>query len=255
MKSTIVVFFVVLTTFAFVQEKKQVGKIPVKGYELAWSDEFSGNSLDRTKWNYRATGKRGDAFNSRNAVCLDGKGNLVIEIKLKGDSVLTGMISTENLFETRYGYFECRAKLTKINGVWPAFWLQSQFNKDHGTPEKNGAEIDIFEYFPNLKKDSVSQTLHWGGYGPTHKQSGVVWAALKKTADGFHSFGLEWTDEGYATYVDGVQTYKGSELVSKVPEFIILSVEANKQVAGPLNRNELPDKFVVDYVRVYKRKG
>jgi hypothetical protein len=31
--------------------------IPVEGYELTWSDEFSGNQLDRTKWDYRGLGK------------------------------------------------------------------------------------------------------------------------------------------------------------------------------------------------------
>jgi len=228
--------------------------IPVKGYKLIWHDEFNGNNLDKTKWKFRGLGKRGDAFNTETAIVLDGAGHLVIEAKIKGDSILAGIIDTENLFETRYGYFECRASLTKTPGIWPGFWLQSSLNGENGTPDANGAEIDIFEYFSHAKKDSVSHTLHWGGYGHTHKQSGPVWGALKKTVDGFHTFGLEWTPDRYSTFVDGMKTYSGSALISKVPEFIILSVEANRQIAGPLNRKDLPDRFIVDYVRVYKKK-
>lgn len=223
-----------------------------KEYRLFWQDDFTSLEESKTKWNYRALGKRGDAYNSTSAISLDGNGNLVIEIRKKGDSILTGMIDTERKFETRYGYFECRAKLSNVAGAWPGFWLQSSMNHDNGVPETHGAEIDIFEYFPNLKKDSVSHTLHWGGYGASHKMAGPIFAPLKQTSDGYHTFALEWTAEGYTTFVDGVKTYSGNTLVSKVREFIVLSLEVNRKVAGPLNVNGLPDKFIVDYVKVYK---
>lgn len=224
-------------------------------YLLAWSDEFDGTQLNRAKWNYRALGKRGDAYNSTSSIWLDGKGCLVIEVKKKGDSILAGMIDTERLFETTYGYFECRAKLTKVSGAWPGFWLQSSRNGDNGVPETHGAEIDIFEYFPNIKKDSVTHTLHWGGYGRTHKMAGPIWVPYQRTGDGFHQFALEWTPEGYTTFVDGAITYSGKTMVSKVPEFMVLSFEVNKLVAGPLQLAALPDQFVVDHVRVYKLKN
>jgi beta-glucanase (GH16 family) len=225
----------------------------VQGYKLVWSEEFNGNSLNRSKWKYRSLGKRGDAFNVPQAVWLDGKGHLVIEARAKNDSIIAGMIDTEGLFETRYGYFECRAFLTKTPGIWPAFWLQSSINGHNGIPSVNGAEIDIFEYFIHAKADSVSHTLHYGGYGATHKVAGPVWGGLKKTADGFHTFGLEWTANSYTTFVDGIKTYSGNTLVSKVPEFLVLSLEVNREVAGPLDPRQLPDKFIVDYVRVYAK--
>ncbi|MHA4807436.1 glycoside hydrolase family 16 protein [Flavitalea flava] len=228
--------------------------IPVIGYRLVWHDEFEGNLLDKTKWALRSPGKRGDAYNCESAAQLDGKGHLLLSITKKNDSVFTGMIATENLFETRYGYFECKAKLLRLKGSWVAFWLQSSANQDNGTPEKNGAEIDIFEYFPNLDTNSVTHMLHWGGYGATHKSSGPVRVFLKKTVDDYHTFGLEWTPEGYSTFVDGVQTYKGHSLISKVPEFMILSMEADSKVAGPLQLTGDPQYFTVDYVRVYKKK-
>lgn len=230
----------------------QADNIPVKGYTLVWQDEFNGNSLDKTKWDYRNTGKRRDAYNSRETVKIDN-GKLVIEVKRKKDSLLMGMIGTQGLFETRYGYFECKASLTNTRGVWPAFWLQSPYNTDNSNPQDHGAEIDIFEYFLHEGKDSVSHTLHWGGYGATYKKFGPFYSPLKKTSDGFHTFGLEWTPDSYTTFVDGVPTHTGNRYISKVPQYMILSLEAEAKVAGPLEERKLPDRFVIDYVRVYKK--
>lgn len=229
--------------------------IPVRGYRLAWSDEFNGRKIDNRKWKYRQPGKRGDGYNDARAITLDGKGRLIIRAFQSNDSIFVGMVGTENLFETTFGYFECRAKLTSTNGIWPAFWLQSQKNGDNGQPETHGVEIDIFEYFRHNYEDQVSHTLHWGGYGITHKQSATVYSSLKPTRDGFHTFGLEWTPESYSTFVDGVKTNTTNSLISKIPEFIILSVEVNKAIAGPLEIRNLPDSFIVDYVRVYKKSG
>lgn len=247
-----IIFIFTILIIVLTHSFAQTPSIPLKGYNLVWHDEFNGNNLDRSKWKFRQLGKRGDAYNTPSAIRLDGDGHLVIEVSQKNDSVFAGIIDTENLFATRYGYFECRAIPVKTPGAWSGFWLQSSMNGENGTPGANGAEIDIFEYFPHEKKDSVSHTIHWGGYGATHKKAGPVWGALGKGVNGFHTFGLEWTPTSYTTYVDGAKTYSGNTLISKVPEFLLLSVEVNKQIAGPLNKKDLPDKFVVDYVRVYK---
>jgi beta-glucanase (GH16 family) len=255
MKKTAVYISIMILFHAFIIVKAQVAAngIPVKGYHLVWSDDFTGKKLDSRKWKYRQIGKRGDGHNDRRAIKLDGKGNLVITAFKKADSVFVGIVDSENLFETKFGYFECRAKLTSTSGIWPAFWLQSSKNGENGLPETHGVEIDIFEYFKHNRPDHVSHTLHWGGYGATHKQSGTIYSPLKKTRDGYHTFGLEWTADGYSTYVDGVKTYSTNSLISKVPEFIVLSLEVNKTIAGPLDFNDLPDCFTVDYVRVYKK--
>lgn len=223
------------------------------GYQLFWQEEFSGNKLDPGKWKYRGLGRRGDAINTTAAIRLNGKGNLVLECRQSNDSILSGIIDSEGLFETKYGYFECRAKLTRVNGVWPGFWLQSRLNQNYGNPSTEGAEIDVFEYFHHLGKDSVAHTLHWGGYGFTHKMAGPVFGALKKTADDFHVFGFEWTPTSYKTFVDGELTYSGSTHISHVPEFLVISLEVNEKVAGKLDVTKLPVQFLVDYVRVYKK--
>jgi beta-glucanase (GH16 family) len=232
----------------------QEPSVPLKGYTLFWHDEFNGHQLDPSKWQYHAPGKRRQAYNTPSSIYLDGKGNLVIMAQLKGDSVLAGIIDTDNRLNTTYGYFECRAKLTSANGIWPGFWLMSRTNHDHSKPETHGAEIDIFEYFSHAKKDSVAHSLHWGGYGKTHQVAGPVWGALGKGDNGYHTFGLEWTPNSYTVYVDGKKTHRIDRLISHVPEFVLLSVEVDASVAGPLNKAALPDKFIVDYIRVYKKQ-
>lgn len=231
------------------------GCISLPDYELVWADDFVGRELDWSRWKIRNPGARGDAFNSDKAVSLDGKGNLVIRSYISGDSVFAGMIDTENTFRQKYGYFECRAKLIHTPGIWPAFWLQSTYNGDQSEPSGSGLEIDIFEYFLHQHKDSVSHTLHYGGYGPTHKVVGPVKSALGPGQDGYHCFGLEWSPEGYVIYVDGklTQTHKGQ--ISHVAQFIVLSLEVDRRIAGELKRSSLPDQFVIDYVHVYRKKG
>lgn len=248
--------FSLVTSLWLQQSACQSDTIPVKGYTLVWSDEFDGNSLNTQKWDYRQLGLRNDAYNSKNAVWLDGQGHLIIEVSRRNDSVFTGMISTEKTFHTRYGYFECRVKLQTVPGTISAFWLQSPtINELNSNPQKNGVELDIFEYYAHSFTDQVAHSLHWGGYQATHHLEGPVWGKMANTSDSFHTIGFEWTENSYTTFVDGKKTYSGNSSISKVPEFLVLSVAVTQQAAGPLAITALPCRFTVDYVRVYKRKA
>ena len=254
MKAMIKLFYSLILLSCISPKQLQQHPIPVDGYQLFWNDEFDGNSLNKKKWGHRGLGKRDDAYITEESIQLDGKGHLIMEVSKRNDSVFTGMISTVNIFETRYGYFECRVKFTHTAGTFPSFWLQSPtINKLNGTPEKDGAELDIFEYYPHLNTDHVSHAMHWGGYGASHKMEGPVWGKLAKTADDFHTIGFEWTEKSYRTFVDGKNTFTGNQLISQVPEFLILSVGVSELAAGPLAVKKLPDQFIVDYVRVYKK--
>lgn len=226
-----------------------------QGYTIWWHDEFEERILNPTKWRLLVKGRYGDAVHRLDQVKFLQPGCVSIVAEKKGDSVYTAMIHTEGLMETRYGYFECRAKLTHIKGLWPAFWLQSRSNSDHGQPATHGVEIDIFEYFRHVQERQVSHSLHWGGYGATHQVSGPVYSDLVETADGFHTFGLEWTPDKYAVFVDGKMTHEVKAYISQVPQSVLLSVEVNAAVAGPLEKDKLPTAFVVDYVRIFKKRS
>jgi beta-glucanase (GH16 family) len=226
--------------------------IPVKGYELVWSDEFNGTTLDMTKWNYRDLGPRRDAINVKDTVSLDGKGHLVLSTKRSGNEYHTAMIGTEKKFETTFGYFECRVMLQKQIGHWSAFWLQSpKMGKEIGNTFEAGTEIDIFEY--SIKNsDTVHQSLHWDGYKKDRKSESKR-PQISGLSEGWHTFGLLWTDKKYVFFVDGNETWRTSSAISGQNEFIILSLEVGEW-AGDISTAVLPDNLYVDYVRVYKKK-
>jgi len=219
-----------------------------KTWKLIWHDEFDGTKLDQSKWVYRAEGKRRDGWWSRKAVSLDGKGHLVIKTFRDGDKVTDAGIATQGKFEHRFGYYVARIQFQTQPGHWTAFWLTCSGVNRVGDEGRDGTEIDIVEK-PWLD-DRVQQTFHWDGYGKNHKQEGKVVHA-PRVMQGWHTFSLLWMPDKYIIYIDGKETWRTKAGgVSQVPEYVLLSDEIGKW-GGDIKKARLPDKFLVDYVRVY----
>lgn len=220
-------------------------------YRLVWSDAFDGDTLDLTKWGYRSLGPRRDAVNVTDTVALDGNGHLVLTTRRSGDVYHTAMIGTQGTFETTFGYFECRVRLQKQVGHWSAFWLQSPSMGDPvGDTAKAGTEIDIFEYL-RREGDLVHHNLHWDGYGRDHKHAGTD-VRVPGLADGWNTFGLLWTETEYVFYINGQESWRSAQALSRRDQYIILSLEVGKW-AGEIADADLPDHLYVDYVRVYQK--
>lgn len=223
-------------------------------YKLIFYDDFNGVDLDTTKWIYRSLGPWKSSIMSKDAIKLDGDGNLLISTYKKNDKVYTGMISSQNRQSFLYGYFECRARLNKATGHWSAFWLQSNLmGNNDPSALTGGAEVDIYEYYGVSKKNVVFQSLHWGGYGANHSGRSS-YTNIPNLEYGFHTFALEWTPGSYKFIVDGKVTWEISEGVSGIPLYIILSTEVHDFVTGEFLENEFPDNVTIDYVKVYQKK-
>ena len=222
-------------------------------YKMVWNDEFDGKEVDTTRWNYRAEGTvRNCATVDRRTIALDWNGHLVISVmKDSAGKYFVGQLGTQNIFETTYGYFECRAMMNTSKGPHIAYWLQSPTMSTVGNPAVNGTEVDIFEYH-KMNPDSIYHTIHWNGYGTSHQQVGAK-AKVDGIAEGFHSFGLEWTATEYIFYIDGKETWRTSTAVSQRTEYMILSTELTGFGGAP-SLGTYPDSVVYDYVRVYKPK-
>ncbi|MFZ9029180.1 MAG: glycoside hydrolase family 16 protein [Crocinitomicaceae bacterium] len=222
-------------------------------YDLFWSDEFNGKILDTTKWRYRGTGnQRQFASVSEDNCYLDGEGHLVIETTKKDSNYYVGQIGTQQTLMTRYGYFECRAKVNSQQGPHSAFWLQSpKIQLEINDPKTAGAEIDIFEYHRRRGVDEVHHAIHWNGYGEKKKNR-----HRKRDIDslnvGFHTFGVEWTKNRYTFYVDGKKTWSTCRGVSRIEQYLILSMDLMGS-GGDFSESVFPDGVTYDYVRVYKR--
>jgi hypothetical protein len=221
------------------------------GYELFWEDQFHGDKLDPEKWAPRAVGPRAVGYISPEAIKVKD-GFLELSAFEKGDSILVGAVGTQDLFMTKYGYFECRAQLQKSKGNWSAFWIQSKGIAQGEDPAKFGVEIDIMEFFKRTDDEMISHNLHWA-YGPNQKSVGGLLSQVKGVTEGFHTFSAEWTPEKYAFFVDGYKYYEITRAISHVEEYMILSMELPGTLEA-LKDAEFPDVFIVDYVKVYKKK-
>ena len=123
-----------------------------EGYELIWSDEFDGDSLNTDNWTpeYGGHGWGNNELQfytgrKENVDVRDGK--LVMTAQKEdynGSPVTSARLITLGKFEFRYGYVVASIKLPKTaNGLWPAFWMMGNDIKSLGWP--NCGEIDILE--------------------------------------------------------------------------------------------------------------
>lgn len=170
------------------------------------------------------------------------------------------------LFSQAFGYFECRVKLPKSDGLWSAFWLQSSNMRKVGNDGEDGTEIDVYESaFKNSKKSKMGHALLWDGYGKDAKVSDYITGLEQDLYDGYHTFALKWTSEYYVFYIDGVATWASDDGgVSKVKEFLRLTVEIDAgdgygphgQKIGQFSHdNSNNEDFMVDYVKVWQNSN
>ncbi|KAK9235211.1 concanavalin A-like lectin/glucanase domain-containing protein [Lipomyces kononenkoae] len=124
--------------------------------------------------------------------------------------IMSARLLTRNFAKIRYGKVEVTAKLPQGDWLWPAIWMMPT-DSVYG-PWPASGEIDICESrgndhtYPPGGVNVMSSTLHWGPtmaldrYYKTH----VALALTHSTfADGFHTFGLEWSEKYIMTYLDG----------------------------------------------------
>ncbi len=255
--------------------------LPVgKEWNLVWSDEFDGYELDRSKWDFRLSmmGRIHKTWGTE-GVRFDGNSHIIFSPYEKDGVICTSQLQTgynymdaipeksfgkfqwpigklrEHKFLKRYGYFECRCKLQKKPGWWSAFWVQSPCNGSTLDPSFSGIEHDIMESFK--PGEVIPHMLHHGGCGADLRSISVGEGAKGLDLDVFHTFGMEWDENGYTFYIDGVEDGHHKGVVSKIPEFIMLSAEVDGYRRGedatPEGKAAVGDEFIVDYVRVFER--
>ena len=142
-------------------------------WQLVWSDEFDGNSVDATKWvaeigNNNGWGNSEQEYytgDSGNLDIVEDGGNSVLRIRALADSSHSGYsytsarIKTQSKFSFQYGKIEAKIKLPQGQGLWPAFWMLGDSISTLGWPRCG--EIDILEMKGGISDDTISSTLHW----------------------------------------------------------------------------------------------
>jgi len=250
----------------------------LEGYNLLWSDEFDGDVLDETIWNYEPhepgwTNNELQEYTTStdNVFVRDGKVVLkAIKTEKDGSDYYTsGKITSQNKKDFTYGKVVVSAKVPEGQGLWPAIWMMPQDESYYGQWPKCG-EIDIMEVLGNDTKTSYS-TIHYGE--PHAEQQGIykidnILESGTFSSD-FHEYSVEWepgemrfytdnrlvlTVNDWFTAVDG-EDEKPYPAPFNQPFF----VQMNLAVGGnwPGNPDETTDfdnaEFEIDYVRVYQK--
>ena len=239
--------------------------------ELAWSDEFDGETIDTTNWTYDIGGwgwGNGEAqyYTDRSENARVQNGLLVIEAakeQFEASYYTSARLLTQGLREFQYGYIEARIKVPDGKGTWPAFWmLGANFGRDTENPDDSNwpdvGEIDIMEY-AGKEPDLVLGTIHGPGYAGAGGLT--TWNRQEfSIADDFHTFAIDWDYDGIRWYFDGELYAEKSrdsvgerEWVFDQPFFIILNLALGGTIGGLIPPDaDFPQYLYVDYVRVYQ---
>ena len=253
-------------------------------WNLVWSDEFEGDSLDRTKWNPTWNYvRRGGVWHADQVSVADGNLRIRTEHKTTpefGPGWYSSEITTRDLFEYTYGYIEVSCICPGGNGLWAAFWTLSEgmFATPDGSAA-DGCEIDVFESgFHGAKnkrmRQAVNQATGFDGYTQGVSSGQILGHYTGENIyEQYNTFGLEWNENEIIWYINGVETDRMTgKWVPQAAQYLLLSVEVagndgNPGVGGDgvpfedengsIDSNDpaiFPLDFIVDYVRVYERK-
>ncbi|MDH7446759.1 carbohydrate-binding protein [Aquimarina sp. 2201CG14-23] len=234
--------------------------------ELIFNDEFTGNTVDLSKWTF----DNGDGcptlcgwgnaeeqwYQPENTTVQNG--NLVITTRNEaagGKQFTSSKLITSGKFSSRYGRYEASIKLPSAGGIWPAFWMLPE----NGNWPFTG-EIDIMES-QHKNPESIGGTVHYSNGG--WQYNGREFDAGLDLSAGFHEYAVEWEPTEIRWYVDDqlYHTVTPANTVDPWPFsegawYIILNVAVGGP-GTPYTGNisptpaDYPTQMEVDYVRVY----
>lgn len=254
----------------------------LSGRTITFEDDFTGNTLDTTKWNFAGSCWE-NYFPSDSAIlsassytiqdsilqCYiinnpgywsgwEGTGNYQYNIF----NVQTNPAPTYGIkgFTQKHGRFECKAKVCNKLGTWPAFWLLSQRLNISGM---TGIlpEVDIFEsgLGPYGNKNlNIQFTIHAGKqYDSELINNGTIISNLNLNED-FFIYAVEITDHYVKWYINNqlVKIYNTHILIPDFrpdfPQYIILGDGIVLDLFNAQNYTFPFKSIAFDWVRVYQ---
>ena len=188
--------------------------INLKNFNLSWSDEFKGDSLDSNTWtpqigNGIEYGNRGGGNNEKeyykaeNVSVSDG----TMKIKAQTEKTVangttynwtSARITSAGKQNIGLGYVEAKIKIPSSVGIWPAFWMLGT----NGKTWPACGEIDIMEAF-NTRTD-IQSTIHYPKWNGADQ---YIYTNRHLTGDNdktqWHTYGCYRDGKVCAFYIDG----------------------------------------------------
>ncbi|MFJ3671213.1 family 16 glycosylhydrolase [Streptomyces sp. NPDC090106] len=247
------------------------------GWRLSWSDEFGGaegTPPDPARWVHDVGGEpqwgneEWQYYTERPSnAALDGRGHLSLTARrerLPGMAdcaygtcdITSARLTTKGLFAQRYGRFEARIKVPQGSATLPAFWMMGADDDTNSWPA-NG-EIDVMEVVGG-EPATVHGTLHGPGYADEGAGGHEELTGGEILADGFHTYGVEWTGKQVTWTLDGRAYHRerprpGRSWVFDHEFYLLLNLAVGGVWPGPVtDETTLPARMSVDWVRVYSR--
>ena len=254
----------------------------LKGWTLVWQEEFNYTGLpDAKKWGYENGHQRNNEqqyyTNARKKNVWVENGFLTITGRKENypnkvykngstewqqkDSLAqytSASINTEGLAGWQYGRIEVKAKLPHGGGIWPAIWMMGTNNKKIGWPACG--EIDIMEFIGNHPAD-IYGTIHYGETYQQQRSSGNKITDTSLLTD-FHLYAMQWDKDTMDLYFDNKKFHHfsidsagtGNNNPFRKPFYLMLNLAMGAEWPGPIDDAVLPQQFIIDYVRVFKKK-
>jgi beta-glucanase (GH16 family) len=250
--------------------------MPAHSPVLAWSDEFNGEALDRSKWSFDTSRNKQGWYNGELQYYAGGRpenlrlenGVLIIEARKDsealrrfgdwgGQQYSSAKITTQGKKSFRYGFVEVSAKLPCSVGTWPGIWMMPAGNY----PWPDGGEIDIMEQVGSQPHVSHA-TVHTKLFNHViHTGRGAEYA-VPTSCEAFHRYQLDWTPQAITIGVDdhAYMRVRNNQPGGKgawpfdTPFYILLNLALGGNWAAPhgMDDKALPQRFEVDYVRVWQ---
>jgi len=231
---------------------------------LVWAEEFEEDGAPCVKnWNHETIPpNNGSWWNEEVQYYTDRRDNSIVEdgvlkIIAKKENYLSkeytsARMTTQRLFEFRYGRVEIRAKLPEGQGTWPALWFLGANIDTVGWP--TCGEIDLMEHGDG-EPGLVSSTVHRANNnGDNYYRRGDQ--VIENESSEFHIYKMIWTNSSIQFFVDDVKhhdvTYDPNTPFNKY-FFIILNVAMGGTFTGNnIDPNFTSSALEVDYIRVYQ---
>jgi beta-glucanase (GH16 family) len=246
-------------------------------WQLVWSDEFKGTSLDMKKWNVltREQSKHGELQYYVPDEVLVANGALRIRSRVRafgGMQYTSGRLDTKGKLAPVYGRFELRGRLPGGKGLWPAYWLYPQNRnwqmeylmedavakgKERLIPEERPwySEIDIMEFLGH-ERNILYGTLHYCTFDGRRKSSSGKWTGDVDYTKDFHVYALEWEADSMRWYIDGQLLHATVLGIPHTPHYLIINTAIGGSWPGnPDSTTVFPQFHDVDYVRYYKKRA
>ena len=189
-----------------------------------WCDEFDGDALDRTKWNYELGNWKLDAdgnyitngwgnneqecYTDSNASVHDGILTIAARKEHYTDPVqgeyeyTSARLSSQHLFSVCGGRIEVRARCDAGKSLWPAIWMLPE-DSVYGGWAASG-EIDIMEGWGSTP-EKLCGTIHFGDTWPNNTYlTGEYTFPDGDTTGNWHVYAIEWERGEIRWYVDDV---------------------------------------------------